>query len=102
MFYLVQRNNIEQLSGACLKTVHVRGIWRNKKTAETIAGGATRINEKGISMRTSNKITLGGKAKSTVLGLSAILLASTAAPAFAQDAEESASAFTISGPTVSQ
>tara|TARA_R110000765_G_scaffold49174_1_gene100071 strand:- start:25 stop:951 length:927 start_codon:yes stop_codon:yes gene_type:complete len=97
MFCLVQRNNIEQLFGACLKTVRVRGIWRNKKTAETIAGGATRINEKGISMRTSNKITLGGKAKSTVLGLSAILLASTAAPAFAQDADESASAFTISG-----
>tara|TARA_R110000796_G_scaffold8843_4_gene28675 strand:+ start:7917 stop:8738 length:822 start_codon:yes stop_codon:yes gene_type:complete len=60
-------------------------------------GGAIRINEKGISMRTSNKITLGGRAKSTVLGLSAILLASTAAPAFAQDAETSASAFTISG-----
>ena len=47
-------------------------------------------------MRTSNKITLGGKAKSTVLGLSAILLASTAVPAFAQEAESS-SGITVSG-----
>lgn len=47
-------------------------------------------------MRTSNKITLGGKAKSTVLGLSAILLASTAVPAFAQEAESS-SGISISG-----
>ncbi|WP_373490489.1 TorF family putative porin [Parasphingorhabdus sp.] len=50
-------------------------------------------------MRTSSKNILGRKAKSTFAGLSAILLASTAAPAFAQDAAEepSASAFTISG-----
>ncbi|MEH6661415.1 MAG: TorF family putative porin [Parasphingorhabdus sp.] len=47
-------------------------------------------------MRTSNKITFGGKAKSTVLGLSAILLASTAVPAFAQEAESS-SGITVSG-----
>jgi|TARA_R110001606_G_scaffold86594_1_gene195936 uncharacterized protein (TIGR02001 family) len=47
-------------------------------------------------MRTSNKITLGGKAKSTVLGLSAILLASTAVPAFAQEAESS-SGISVSG-----
>jgi len=48
-------------------------------------------------MRTSNKTILGGKAKSTIVGLSAILLATTAAPALAQDAEISSSAFTISG-----
>ena len=48
-------------------------------------------------MRTSNKAILGGKAKSTIVGLSAILLATTAAPALAQDAEVSSSAFTISG-----
>ncbi|ASK88588.1 TorF family putative porin [Sphingorhabdus sp. SMR4y] len=47
-------------------------------------------------MRTSNKANLGGKAKSTVLGLSAILLASTAAPAFAQE-DDSSSAITVSG-----
>jgi len=47
-------------------------------------------------MRTSNKITLGRKAKSTVLGLSAILLASTAVPAFAQEAESS-SGISVSG-----
>ncbi len=98
MFFLVQRNNIEQLSLACLETVRVRGIWRNKKTAMTKSGGAIRINEKGISMRTSSKTILGSKAKSTFVGLSAILLASTAAPAFAQDEEaESTSSITISG-----
>tara|TARA_R110001599_G_scaffold56273_8_gene155741 strand:- start:2481 stop:3401 length:921 start_codon:yes stop_codon:yes gene_type:complete len=94
----VQRNKIEQLFLACLETVRVRGIWRNKKTAMTKSGGAIRINEKGISMRTSSKNILGGKAKSTIVGLSAILLASTAAPAFAQDeAAESSSGITISG-----
>jgi uncharacterized protein (TIGR02001 family) len=46
-------------------------------------------------MRTSNKSNLGKKAKTTIVGLSAILLASTAAPAFAQ--EESSSEFTVSG-----
>ncbi|MFT5330828.1 MAG: hypothetical protein ACI9TB_000553 [Parasphingorhabdus sp.] len=98
MFFLVQRNNIEQPSLACLETVRVRGIWRNKKTAMTKSGGAIRINEKGISMRTSSKTILGSKAKSTFIGLSAILLASTAAPAFAQDEEaESTSSITISG-----
>ncbi|MEJ6593689.1 TorF family putative porin [Parasphingorhabdus sp.] len=66
-------------------------------TAVAISGGAIRINEKGISMRTSNKTILGKKAKSTIVGLSAILLATTAAPALAQDAEVSSSAFTISG-----
>jgi len=98
VFFLVQRNNIEQLSLACLETVRVRGIWRNKKTAKTKSGGAIRINEKGISMRTSSKTILGSKAKSTFVGLSAILLASTAAPAFAQDEEaETTSSITISG-----
>ncbi|WP_417616964.1 TorF family putative porin [Parasphingorhabdus sp.] len=64
----------------------------------TKSGGAIRINEKGISMRTSSKTILGSKAKSTFVGLSAILLASTAAPAFAQDEEaESTSSITISG-----
>ncbi|MEQ8742098.1 TorF family putative porin [Parasphingorhabdus sp.] len=49
-------------------------------------------------MRTSSKTILGSKAKSTFVGLSAILLASTAAPAFAQDEEaESTSSITISG-----
>jgi uncharacterized protein (TIGR02001 family) len=66
-------------------------------TAMTISGGAIRINEKGISMRTSNKTILGRKAKSTIVGLSAILLATTAAPALAQDAEVSSSSITISG-----
>tara|TARA_R110000824_G_scaffold232348_3_gene420337 strand:- start:933 stop:1712 length:780 start_codon:yes stop_codon:yes gene_type:complete len=47
-------------------------------------------------MRTSNTINLGGKAKSTIVGLSAILLASTATPAFAQEAD-APSAITISG-----
>ena len=91
----MQRNNIEQLRRACLETVRVRGIWRNKKTAVTKSGGAIRINEKGISMRTSSKTILGSKAKSTIVGLSAILLATTAAPAFAQ--EESSSGITVSG-----
>ncbi|MEO9635501.1 MAG: TorF family putative porin [Parasphingorhabdus sp.] len=64
-------------------------------TAMTMTGGAIRINEKGISMRTSNTISLGKNAKATIAGLSAILLATTAAPAFAQ--EESSSAITVSG-----
>ena len=46
-------------------------------------------------MRTSSKTILGSKAKSTIVGLSAILLATTAAPAFAQ--EESSSGITVSG-----
>lgn len=47
-------------------------------------------------MRTSTKANLGGKAKSTIVGLSAILLASTAAPAFAQDTA-APSSVTVSG-----
>ena len=47
-------------------------------------------------MRTSNMNKLGRKAKLNLTGLSAILLASTAAPAFAQDAD-APSAITISG-----
>ncbi|MGB5484652.1 TorF family putative porin [Parasphingorhabdus sp.] len=47
-------------------------------------------------MRTSNLNNLGKKAKSQLVGLSAILLATTAAPAFAQDAE-APSSITVSG-----
>jgi uncharacterized protein (TIGR02001 family) len=92
----VQRNIIDQLSCTCLETVRVPGIRRNKKTAETITGGALRINEKGISMRTSNMNILGKKAKLNLAGLSAILLATTAAPAFAQDTT-APSSITVSG-----
>ncbi len=51
-------------------------------------------------MRTSSKTIFGTKAKSTIVGLSAVLLASTAAPAFAQEEAESSSGITISGNAV--
>ena len=47
-------------------------------------------------MRTSNKFNPGRNAKSNIIGLSALLLAGTAAPALAQDAD-APSAITISG-----
>jgi uncharacterized protein (TIGR02001 family) len=94
-FFVVRRSDLMQFFHTSSEIVRNWSYLAEKRQPELHPGGTIRINQKGIYMRTSKNASLGKLTKSGIIGLSSILLASTAAPALAQEIE--GSGLTVSG-----